>query len=439
MSEPDRPQRRGPVDRQLFEAGSLPFSGEMLGCEVVEDAAGVSVSRGMVRAFQLRRQHLHVHAEGDGALSEVAGACGVQDSPPGSAAVALAARVEGVTAQSMEDALVEDRTLVRTWAMRGAPFVVPTVDLPVYTTGVLPPTEEARTNLIYGVRESLAGLSLGVDELTALAAEAVTEVLAGERLDINELGRRVADLIGPTLSDDDRDAWTAEGPHAKGQPVGEAVVHFCVRLLTLQRLLCFAPREGRQAPFVLVSEWLDEVPPLDGDVARRELARRYLRTYGPSSRAGLAAWLGVNSSDATSWWDLVQDEVTPVDLEGARRWILSDDLETLTVGELEQIRGARLLPPGDPLLQVPDREFLVDDPDRQRQLWRPLHAPGAALVDGDVVGVWRSRKTSRSLEVTVEGFRPLTSHAQDELGHEADVVARMRGQERATVVFPDPS
>jgi hypothetical protein len=111
----------------------------------------------------------------------------------------------------------------------------------------------------------------------------------------------------------------------------------------------------------------------------------------------------------------------------------------LSASELKQVTGARLLPPGDPLLHVADRDVLVEDRGRQRQLWRALHAPGAVLVDGDVVGVWRSRKTSRSLEVDVEGFEPLASGAQGAVEHEAQVVARIRDQERATVTFADPS
>ncbi|HSK22369.1 MAG TPA: winged helix DNA-binding domain-containing protein [Egicoccus sp.] len=404
---------------------------------VDEDDPGPSVTRDLVRAFQLRRHHLDERIKGKRALLDVTGACGVQDSPPGSATVAIGARVAGLTADAVEHALEDTRTLVRTWAMRGAPFIVPTADLPVFTTGVLPVDEEARTNLIYGVRGSLDALSIGLDELVATTAAAVRNVLSGERLDINELGRQVADRIAPTLSDTDRAAWDAEGPHAKGQPVGEALVHFCVRLLTLQQLVCFGPRDGRRAPFVLVSEWLDDLPSISGMAARRELVIRYLRAYGPSSRAGLADWLGINSSDAAPWWALVEGDVTPVDVEGSRRWVLTDDLETLAVSDPERVEGVRLLPPGDPFLQVPDRDILVDDRERRQQLWRSLHAPGAVLVDGDIVGTWRSRKTSRALEVAVKGFAPLSSATREAVVHEARSVAAVRNKEDAAVEFVD--
>ena len=36
-----------------------------------------------------------------------------------------------------------------------------------------------------------------------------------------------------------------------------------------------------------------------------------------------------------------------------------------------------------------NRELLVPEPDRRKQLWPSCVWPGAILIDGDVVGVWR--------------------------------------------------
>jgi hypothetical protein len=268
-------------------------------------AAMLSVTAAQVRAFRARVHRLDQRMAGADAATEVAGLCGLQDSPPGSAATALHARMEGVTPRVLEQALAVDRTLVRTWAMRGAPFIVPTVDLPVFTTGVLPLDEDARTRLVVGVRGALDDLSGGLDDYVAATADVVREVLHGQRLEINELGRQVAERVGPRLPEQDRTVWEAEGPYAMSQPLGEGVVHFCIRILTLQQVLCFAPRQGRKAPFVLVSEWLEDVPQQDAGRAHRELVTRYLRAYGPSTPAGFARWLGVGVSDAAAWWRLV--------------------------------------------------------------------------------------------------------------------------------------
>lgn len=403
-----------------------------LGVSTTDEPARL-VATEQVNAFRARAHRLDQRISGDAALAEVASLCGVQDSPPGSAVMALSARVEGVTSDLLDKALWHDKSLLRTWAMRGAPFIVPTADLPVFTTGVLPVDEEGRTNLISAVTKSLDDLSGGLDDYVAASAEVVRDVLAGRRLEINELGYQAAERIAATLPEDDRAVWEAEGPHAAGQPLGEAVVHFCIRILTLQKVLCFAPREGRKAPFVLLDEWLKQVPSTQAEDARRDLVTRYLHAYGPSTPAGLARWLGVTPSDAAAWWDLV--EVLPVDVDGSRCWLLDGDLAALDENQDEPIEGVRLLPPSDPFLQLADRDLLVPDRGRQRELWRTLHSPGALLVDGEVVGTWRGRKRASRLDITLGPFKQLSNAVRGLVEEEAYTLAQARGAKKATVAI----
>lgn len=368
-------------------------------------------------------------------MAAVAGLCGLQDSPPGTAGMALHARVEGITKQVLEQALGADRTLVRTWAMRGAPYVVPTVDLPIFTTGVLPVDEEGRTNLIVGVRPALEDLPGGLDDYVAATSDAVRDVLSGQRLEINELGRQVAQRVERTLPEQARRVWSAEGPYGQGQPLGEGIIHFCIRILTLRQVLCFAPRRGRTAPFVLLSEWLDDLPELDAGQARRELVTRFLRAYGPSTATGLAGWLGVTVADAAAWWDLIDDDIVLVDVGGSPRWLLTEDLGTLEASREGTLEGVRFLPPGDPFLRLWDREVLVADPAHQQQLWRPLHPPGALLVDGDVVGTWRGRKSASRLDLTVEPFERLRSAVHPRIEDAAQALAPVRDAKKVTLTF----
>lgn len=402
-----------------------------------KDRPALSVTAAEVRALRVKAHRLDQRVMGKDALSQVAGTCGLQDSPPGAATTAFHARVADLTPAVLERALAIDRTLVRTWAMRGAPHVVPTADLSVFTTGVLPVDEEARTRLIQGVRQALDGLTGHLDDIAAATADAVPRVLAGRQLDVHELGRQVAERIGATLPQGDRAVWNAEGPYSEGQPLGEAVVHFCLRILTLQQIVCFAPRQGGKAPFVLVSEWLHDVPQLSASVARRELVTRYLRAFGPSTATALAAWLGVVPSDARAWWDLVKDDVVPIDVDGSCAWLLAEDLATLEASEDGTVHGVRLLPPSDPFLQPADRELLVSDREQQRRLWRSPHSPGALLVDGHVVGTWRGRTRSSRLDITVVPFRHLSSAARSAIHDEAQALGRLRGVKHTTVGLGD--
>lgn len=326
----------------------------------------------------------------------------------------------------------EEQSLLQTWSLRGSPFHVPTTDAAVFTTGVLPPTQAGRRHLIRGVEGALDALGLELDEAVALLHGQIRPVLRGRRLAVNELGAELSGRIAPTLPTDRRRVWETEGPYAGGQPLGEAVVHFCLRILTLQGVVCLAPREGNKAPFVLVDEWLGTpLPEVAAETARAELLRRYLHSYGPSTKAEFAAWVGVNISDADAWWELLDGDLAEVDY-GGRAWVLAQDLELLRSAELPT--GVRLLAPRDPYTQLRDRATIVDRK-YHRQIWRTVGEPGTVLVDGEIAGIWRPRKKGRKLELTVSAWRALDDGQRSAIGAEAGQVATLRGEERLDLHF----
>lgn len=382
-------------------------------------------------AFRLHAQHL-TERLGESRLLAAAGGCGVQNSPPGSALLALHARVEGVSQARINVAVGEQKGLAQSWCMRGSPFFFPTADAPVFTTGVLPPTEAAMRHFIPGVVPALDQLGLGLIEAADLVSAEVGDVLSGRRLAIDELGAELAPRVARNLSPKRRRVWAQEGPYAAGQPLGEAVVHFCIRILTLRAVVCFAPREGNRAPFVLVDEWLGApIPTIDPERARAALLRRYLHCYGPSTRADFAAWLGVRAGDVDPWWSPVEDELTQVEF-GRPTWILTDDLDALRSSP--RPKGVRLLPPRDPYTQLRDRDTIVDRK-HHRDVWKLVGDPGTVLVDGKVVGVWRPRKKGRQLTVTIVTFDSLAARNRKPLHAAVEQVAAVRGASSSNVEF----
>lgn len=381
------------------------------------------VSRDDVVAFRLRAHHLAERLGPDGLL-EAAGRCGLQNSPPGSALLALNARVHGLTLERWREAVADEKSLLQTWCMRGAPYVVPTGDLPVFTTGVLPPTEDALRRFLPGLDHALRPLDMSPTEAVGLARAVVRDVLSGRRLTIEELGCELSERIAAGLPARRRRVWDGEGPWAPGQTLGEGVVHFCVRVLTLEGVVCFSDRVRNTSPLVLVGEWLGHgVPDADPDAARAELLRRYLRCYGPSTRGHFAAWLGVGSGDVDPWWTTIGDELARVEF-GGEAWILTEDLAALR--SCPKPEGVRLLPPHDPYTQLRDRGTVLDET-AARQVWRPTGAPGTVLADGEVTGTWRSRTRSRVLTITITTFAPLSARQRRSLEEEAEQVAAVRG------------
>ena len=382
-------------------------------------------------AFRLAAQNLLERADGSG-LVDVTGRCGIQNSPPGSALLALHARAQDITQQHLDTAIAEDKSLVQTWCMRGAPYFIPTVDAPVFTTGVLPPTEDAIRHFILGAGPDVDRLGMSLTEAVELTGAEIGSVLSGRRLAINQLGAELAQRIAHGLPKKQRDLWNEEGLHAKGQPLGEAIVHFCIRILTLQRIVCLAPREGNKAPFVLTDEWLGHpIPDTDPTAERAELLRRYLHCYGPSTRADFAAWLGIQTGDTDPWWNLVEDELTPVDY-GGTAWMLTDDLDTLRSAPTP--KGVRLLPPRDPCTQLRDRETIVKKTSH-RDVWKAVGDPGTVLADGTIIGTWRPRKNGRKLTITVKTFATLPSRHKTAIQDEAEQIGPLRNASSVTVEF----
>src|SRR5262249_6292099 len=78
-----------------------------------------------VLPWRVRRQPLARRAPHDATLATVAAIGGLQAQVMSSAELTLWARVEGLEADTVGRALWDERTLVKTWAMRGTLHLLP--------------------------------------------------------------------------------------------------------------------------------------------------------------------------------------------------------------------------------------------------------------------------------------------------------------------------
>jgi Winged helix DNA-binding domain len=161
-----------------------------------------------------------------------------------------------------------------------------------------------------------------------------------------------------------------------------------------------------------------------------EAVRRFLRVYGPARPGDFAEWAGLATPHAQRLWDEAAADLAEVRVGTRTAWLVGED-----VGALESppaAEGIRLLPPGDPYLQAPNRPLLVPDRELRRRLFRPVASPGAVLTDGRLAGLWRVAAKDRTAEITVE---PLGRLPRGDLDEEAERVARLRGAAGAAVVL----
>jgi len=304
------------------------------------------VDRQQILGFRRRVSALDERLPPGARSIEIAAFGGLQDSMPRAAQLSLFARVDGVG-----PAAWEQPPLVQVWGPRFSAYAVAERDLAVFTVGRHPdgPVQRRRAETLAAqLREHLGSESRPYDEV-------------GAALGVNPNRLRYATTTGTLLL-----RW-----------------------------------EGARRPLIRSIP----APEIDAGEARRELARRYLRVFGPGTAQGFSAWAGIPPTGATAAFDGLTASLTRVRSPIGEGWILSAD-----EAELRRARGqdrtapARLLPSGDTLflLQGRERELLVSDPANRARLWTSRVWPGAVLVGGEVCGTWRRAREVVSVEMWKE-------------------------------------
>jgi hypothetical protein len=379
-------------------------------------AGPLRLTRRTVVSFRLARQRLVDPAPAD-ALVETASAVAMRNSPPGSAAVSLHARIASLAPDALGQA-VADRSLVELWCVRASPCLVAREDLPVFTAGLLPDDEASLRHFLQGFGRADVDMRVALDRTTA----AVCQALDGGVLSKSELSEAVTKLVPEPLA-----------PYCTPCKVAH-VNESLLRAVGLRGVLAFAPREGVGASFVRLDQWVGYSPDSDATgvgAARAEVVRRYLRWYGPSTARHFATWAGIAPAQGRRWWSLVDNELMAVEAEGiAKAFLLEADLDE--VREPPTPTGVRLLPPADPYLLTADRDTIVAEASWQKALWRPIGSPGAVLVDGEVMALWRPQKKGSRLLVTVEPFGDVP---RGDLEAAVEALAPHRGCTSAEVTF----
>jgi hypothetical protein len=380
-----------------------------------------TVSREQVLAFRVAGHHLDERRP-IGELVEVAAACGIRNTPPGSSALAFQARVADLPPGAVDDALAEEKVLVEVLCMRISPYIVPAPEAAVFTLGALPAGEES-------LRATLAAHLPTLKKAGVSATEALEQAAAAARAEL-EHGALSRGALSAGMTRRLPEALSTWCRACNARHIQESLF----RLVGVRGAFVIS-RVGKSNVYVRTDQWLDAVPDGDPAEARAELLRRYLRCYGPSTVEHFAAWVGIGTAEARRSWDRMADQLVQVDLDGRRTWVHADDVARLE--NPPKSTGVRLLPGYDGYLDQRDRATLLPDKELHRRVWKTLGNPGVVLAAGEVVGTWRPQKKGKRLTVTVEAFAPLPRKARAEIEAEAALVAPHRGCSSADVAFDE--
>lgn len=290
---------------------------------------------------------------------------------------AVGQRVENATEASVEAAL-NDRTIVRSWPMRGTIHYTAPQDLR-WMLDLL--AERAIAKAAPYQRDVKLTKKDFVKSRTILERE----MQGGQILERSELYEILERNKVATKN--------SRGLHIIGQMAHEKV-------------LCFGPRKGKQHTFVLLDEWIPKTRSLSKDEALEELTLRYFRSHGPATARDFAWWAGITVTEALRGLDMVNWDLKKV----GDYWMNAEAVEG------EQKLNVRILPFYD--------EFLVAY--KEREDMQSIFT-STVIVNGEVVGTWKRTLSKKGVKIQTKFFKKINKQASAALEKQLDRYADFIG------------
>ena len=348
---------------------------------------------------------------------------GLHATDPASVFLALRARTSGVVPATIEQALYEERTLLRMIGMRRTLFVLP-LELAAVVQGACTEAIARSQRRRYANLVEQAGIA---DDGERWLEETAAATLTALRARGEAFGAELSADV-PTLREK---VHYGEGKRWAGSTSMTSWVLF--QLAAEGLIVRGRPRggwTGSQWSWAPADSWLEKpLPRLDPEAARVELARVWLRAYGPALVDDLKWWSG---------WSLTQTRAAlaafgavDVNLDGGHGVLLPDDAEPMP--PLEPC--AAFLPALDPtVMGWKERTWYLGE-HGPTLFDRAGNAGPTVWWNGWIVGGWVQ---TRDGEVVYRLLEDIGSDAAAAVEAEAERLAAWLGPTRVLPRFRTP-
>jgi hypothetical protein len=362
----------------------------------------VKIEPHAVRAFRLARHHLRRRAARSRIVDVTRDVVAVHAQVMSAGELSLAARVNGLRSGDVGAALWTDRTLVKSWAFRGTLHLVAAEDLPLFCAALSTyrPWEGAAWRRGWDIEEG---------EVEAIV-DAVAEALDGTELTREELAEEVGRRLGRSIGERLRSGWGS-----------------FLKPAAWNGRLCFAPSRGRNVAFTRADQWLGGWSEHDPQEALREVARRFLRAYGPATHDEFARWFGTPSPPARRLFADMAGELAEVEVAGRRAWMVPGDHAALR--RAKPGGEVRLLPNFDVFVVGGHPRDLHVPKAHTAKVWRKsAWVSPVVSIDGEAAGVWEQRERRGRVALTVSPFGGLPRPVRQGIEAEAERLGRFLGK-----------
>lgn len=374
----------------------------------------MNIEADKIRSYRLHAHHLDRKIPA-GEILTAAGVIGLQNSPPGAWETALFNRLKGCTLQILRDALYKQKSLLEAWSYRGAPVVFPTAQSDIFLTALLSEEEEQPWIYTMGITGALDFIKMSFDDLLLRVKEAAKYLDSHTLRSKEVLDQTLADIIENALPEEKRALWCAPSMYGnpEKQTVGGAAVSFLLRPCAFSSLVVFGERQGISPTFTSFKNWTGHMPyPMPN--AEKQLTRKFLHCYGPTTVSSFMTWLGCSRQQANRLWNTISDEMESVQVDGKICWMLSEDMEGLLHAEQDEERFM-LLGAHDPYLDMKDKSVILEDKAFHKQVWKYVANPGVILRGGRVVGIWKAKTQKEKLDVVMTVWETIKPSEQQVL------------------------
>ena len=338
---------------------------------------------------------------------------GVQDTGRDGASWALANR--GVPIRNTSE-LETSPEVALAWTLRASPHYYRRADLPEVLVATSPLSDRDAAKRIVGADKPLkeAGIPTvaGLSEVAKQLRQVVTDPMLKGDVSTQLTGR----LDPPYV----RYCRACQATHSWEVPFRVGALYAGLEL------------EPGTSPPVLrrIPDWpkREPGPASDPMAAPQSLQpiRNYLRFLGPATPSDVAAFLDSPVAEVKRHWP---GDAVEVKVDGRHGWVLGE------VGHLEQDQELlRLLGGFDLYLQGKDRDLIVPDVSRHKQLWPTLGRPGAVLRGTEIVGTWRPKASGKQLTLRLSLWTTLSRQSRSQLEFEAERLAAHRGVKLTEII-----
>jgi hypothetical protein len=273
---------------------------------------------------------------------------------------------------------IADKTIVRTWPMRGTLHFVAAADVR-WMLALLAP------GIIAGNARRYRELELDEDTLAHSNTLLVSALQRGKQLKRTELLALLEQ----------------NGISTRGQRAPYLLQRAC-----LHSLICQGVTERNNPAYMAIDDSLPKSRTMGRDEALAELAKRYFTSHGPAALRDFAAWSGLSAADACAGLEAVQAQLVHETIDGQTYW-----LPQSTPAVNHSSPTLYLLPGFDEyLLGYRDRSAVLDSQHANKVVpgGNGMFMP-TIVIDGRVAGIWKRTFKKGAIIVTADPFTAFTA------------------------------